>query len=121
MAETFESLLKDVSFMKSVFAAMESVRHETFLSSDDKFRLQRSLVDGIYGSHGVQLSDSQYYELVDYCKDAEDTVSELTDDEASMLAAGLDSLNNLKKSDITNAANQLRDAANALDNSASLV
>lgn len=118
MAETFESLLQDVNFMKSVFAAMESVRHESYLSSDDKFRLQRSQVDAIYGSHGITLTDDQYYSLVDYCKDAEETVSELSDDEASLLAAGLDSLNNLKKSDLTGAADQLRETANQLDDMA---
>ena len=121
MAETFESLLQNVSFMKSVFAAMESVRNETFLSEEDKFRMQRSQVDAIYSAHGVILTDDQYYNLVDYCRDAEETVSELSDEEASLLAAGLDSLNNLSKNDISEAANQLRAAADALDNSSSLV
>lgn len=116
MAETFESLLQNVSFMKSVFAAMESVRNESYLSDEDKFRLQRSQVDAIYGAHGITLTDDQYYNLVDYCKDAEETVSELSDDEASLLAAGLNSLNNLKKSDLLGAADQLENSAAQLRN-----
>lgn len=118
MAETFESLLQNISFMKSVFAAMESVRNETYLSSDDKARLQRSQVDAIYGAHGITLTDDQYWNLVDYCKDAEETVSELSDDEASLLAAGLNSLTNLKKSDLLGAADQLDATADQLRNMA---
>lgn len=115
MAVTFESLLQDIKFMKLVFAVMESVRHDQYLSEDDKHRLQRSVVESIYGANGVTITEDQYWNLVDYCKDAEDTVSELSDEEASMLAAGLNSLNEMKPSDVRAAADNLRSAADNLD------
>ena len=115
MKETFESLLENVSFMKSVFAVMESIRQESRLSPEGKFRLQKSQVSAIYGTHGISLTDDQYFKLVDYCKDAEETVAELSDDEMGMLAAGLDVMNNVSKSDIRQAAENLRNGADMLD------
>jgi hypothetical protein len=89
---TFESLLTDIDFMKSVFAALEGIRQTEGLTPEKREELQRNQVAAIYSAVGIQITDEQYATIKSYCKDAEATVSSLSEPEAEMLAAGMDAL-----------------------------
>ena len=90
---TFEDLMKDMDFMKSVFTTMGE------LEGDGNIDGAKTAVKSIYASRGVDLSDDNFSTLLDQYKEAKHTVSQLDDNETEMLAAGLYEITRLHSED----------------------
>lgn len=118
---TFESLLEDIDFMKSVFAALEGVRQTEGLSPEKKAELEHNQVAAIYSAMGIQITDEQFAMIKSYCKDAEETVASLSDQEAGMLAAGIDALTNADEDTLKGVAAGLEQSANQMKAGADLI
>lgn len=113
---TFESLLTDVDFMKSVFAALEGVRQTPNLTDYDRHEAEKNVVGAIYGTHGITLTEDNFAAIKSYCKEAEKAVSNLTDEEAKMLNAGAEALGKMSPMEKSNLAENLIAAGNMLKN-----
>ena len=112
---TFESLLTDIDFMKSVFAALEGIRQTEGLTPEKREELQRNQVAAIYSAMGIQITDEQFATIKSYCKDAEATVASLSEPEAEMLAAGMNALSNADDETLQNVAAGCKAAAYELN------
>lgn len=112
---TFESLLTDIDFMKSVFAALEGIRQTEGLTPEKREELQRNQVAAIYSAMGIQITDEQFATIKSYCKDAEATVASLSEPEAEMLAAGMNALSNADDETLRNVAAGIKESAHQMD------
>ena len=90
---TFDKLMLDTNFMKSVFTAIGELEQSKNL--DGAFDVVKSM----YAAQGVELSSVEFNALIEQYNDAKKTVSELSDQETEMLSAGLNEINRLQSED----------------------